>query len=144
MIERKFKIRAPIETVFQVIRDFGSYPDFLNTTETAKEKKLKSGVQVDFTVRVVKTIHYTLKFKIEEPHTIEWELVRGDLMKKNTGAWRLKKLSESLTETTYEIDIDFGWLVPKIILEQVTKTQLPETLDAFKERAEALAKEKLA
>lgn len=144
MIERKFKINAPIETVYKVIRDFESYPDFLSTTDSAKERKLKSGVQVDFTIQVVKTIHYTLKFKLDEPNTIEWELVKGDLMKVNSGAWRLTKLSEKSTEAVYEIDIDFGWLVPKMIIEQVTRTQLPETLEAFKSRAEKIAKEHTA
>jgi ribosome-associated toxin RatA of RatAB toxin-antitoxin module len=144
MIERKIKIKAPIEVVYQVIRDFESYPDFLTTTDSAKEKKLKSSLQVDFTVQVVKTIHYTLKFRLEEPTLVEWDLVKGDLMKKNTGAWRLTKVSDTLTEAVYQIDIDFGWLVPKMIIEQVTKTQLPETLEAFKTRAETFAREKQA
>jgi coenzyme Q-binding protein COQ10 len=136
MIERKIKIKAPIDTVYQVIRDFESYPDFLKTTDFAKEKNLKSGLQVHFKIQVVKTIEYTLKFECEEPRLVKWVLVKGDLMKKNSGQWELKKIAEDLTEATYQIDIDFGWLVPKMILEQVTKTQLPETLEAFKDRAE--------
>ncbi|MDB5036476.1 MAG: putative oligoketide cyclase/dehydratase or lipid transport protein YfjG [Bacteriovoracaceae bacterium] len=139
MIERKIKIKAPIEIVYQVVRNFQEYPEFLSTTHSAKEKKLKTGVQVDFSVTVIKAIHYTLKFELEEPTLVAWEFVKGDLMKKNSGSWKLKSLSKNLTEATYSIDIDFGWMVPKMIIEQVTKIQLPETLDAFKDRAEALA-----
>ena len=144
MIQKKIKIKAPIETVFQVVRDFKSYPDFLKTTDSAKEKKLKSGIQVDFTVNVIKIIHYSLKFNIEEPTLVAWELVKGDLMKKNSGAWKLKALSDGTTEADYSIDVEFGWMVPKMVVEQLTKTQLPELLNAFKFRAEALAKERSA
>lgn len=143
MIERKIKISAPINVVFKVIRDFASYPEFLTTTEEAKERKLKSGIHVDFTLQVIKSINYTLKFDIEEPNKVEWTLVKGDLMKKNSGSWHLTKISDNITEAIYRIDVDFGWLVPKMIVEQLTKTQLPETLDAFKKRAEQLARERV-
>jgi ribosome-associated toxin RatA of RatAB toxin-antitoxin module len=141
MIERKIKIKAPLETVYKVICDFESYPEFLNTTHSAKAKKLKNSFQVDFTIEVIKTIHYTLRFEFKEPTYLGWELVKGDLMKKNSGSWELKAISDAVTEAIYSIDIDFGWLVPKMIVEQVTKTQLPETLEAFKKRAENLFKE---
>jgi coenzyme Q-binding protein COQ10 len=140
MIQRKIKINAPLTTVFQVIRDFKSYPEFLSTTESAKEKKLKEGIRVEFKVNVIKLIQYTLAFDIEEPNSLSWSLVEGDLMKKNSGAWKLKSLSESTTEALYSIDVEFGWMVPKIIVDQLTKIQLPELLEAFKLRAEKKAK----
>ncbi len=139
MIKRKFKIKAPIAKVYSVIRDFESYPEFIPSTSKAKEKKVKDAVHVDFAINIVKDIKYTLKFEIEEPHSISWELVSGDLMKKNSGSWSLKELSPTETEAVYSIDVDFGWLVPKMIIEKVTEVQLPETLNAFKTRAEELA-----
>ena len=81
MVQRKIKIKAPIEIVYQVIRDFNSYPDFLSTTHSAKERKSKDDIQVDFTIDVIKTIKYTLRFDLEEPKLVSWELVKGDLMK---------------------------------------------------------------
>jgi len=139
MVQREIEVKAPIETMFSVIRDFASYPEFLSTTHSAKERKTKSGIVVDFSIDVVKTIHYTLKFQMEEPTRLSWELVKGDLMKKNAGSWELTSLGPKKTKALYSIDVDFGWLVPKMIIDQVTKTQLPDTLKAFKERAEGLA-----
>lgn len=139
MVERDIEISAPIETVYSVIRDFKSYPKFLSTTHAVKERNLKSGLFVDFTIEVIKAIQYTLKFECREPNEISWEFVEGDLMKKNSGAWKLEAISPQKTRAHYSIDISFGWMVPKTIVEQVTKTQLPEMLEAFKERAEAKA-----
>lgn len=139
MIKRKITINAPIETVFAVIRDFRSYPEFLSTTRSAKERKVKGETHIDFEVHIMKTIRYTLKVTEHPPHELSWTLVKGDLMKKNSGGWKLSKISNGKTKAEYHLDIDFGWLVPKSILETVTKIQLPEMLEAFKNRAEEKA-----
>jgi len=138
VIERKLKIKAPIDIVFAVVRNFEAYPEFLETTLSAKERKGESGIEVDFEVEVVKKIRYTLAIEEKAPDKVSWSLVSGELMKSNSGAWVLKSLDSETTEARYQIDIGFGWLVPKAIIEQVTKSQLPETLKAFKERAENL------
>ncbi|MBN8555353.1 MAG: SRPBCC family protein [Deltaproteobacteria bacterium] len=139
MIEREILINAPIDKVFKVIRDFESYPEFLSTTHSAKEKKLKNKIVVDFSVEVIKSIHYSLEFKVTEPTEVSWTFLKGDLMKKNSGSWELEAVSDKKTKALYKIDIDFGWMVPKMIIDQVTKTQLPQTLEAFKKRAENLS-----
>ena len=139
MIEREILINAPIEDVFKVIRDFEAYPEFLSTTHSAKERKIKNKIVVDFSVEVIKPIHYSLEFEVEEPQRISWKFLKGDLMKKNSGSWELTAIKEKKTKALYKIDIDFGWLVPKMIIDQVTKTQLPQTLEAFKKRAEDLS-----
>ncbi len=140
MIERKFTIKAPIEYCFQAVRDFEAYPDFLKTTKSAKEQKKKASIEVDFTINVIKEISYTLRFEEKPPYELRWVFVSGDLIKSNTGAWLFKSMSDTQTEATYQIDISFGWLVPKMIVDQITQTQLPETLEAFRKRAEKLCK----
>lgn len=136
MIKRKIIIDAPIEVVFQVIRDFESYPKFLSTTKSAKEKKKNGETLVYFSIELIKPIRYTLKIEEESPNLVSWTFVEGDLMKTNEGSWKLKALSKEQTEAQYSIDVSFGWMVPQMIVDQVTKNQLPESLDAFKERAE--------
>ena len=57
-------------------------------------------------------------------------------MKSNEGSWKLEKISDDKTKAIYTVEVGFGWLVPKQIAEQLTKVNLPQTLAAFKERAE--------
>lgn len=139
MVSREIRIKAPVEKVFEVISDFSSYPKFLPATKKAKERKLKSGHFVDFEVDVIKTISYTLKIEMNPPGELRWHFVEGELMKTNSGSWRLEKISDSETLAHYEVDVSFGWLVPKGIVDQLTKTQLPEMLEAFKSRAEEMS-----
>lgn len=139
MVEREIEIKAPIETVYKVIRDFEAYPEFIPSTKTANEVTDSHGPDVDFSVHLMKPIRYRLKFECTEPTEVKWSLVKGDLMKKNNGSWSLTSSGPNKTKAIYRIDIDFGWMVPKMIVDELTRIQLPETLEAFKKRAEELA-----
>ena len=136
MITREIIIDAPRDKVFDVVSRFSDYPKFLKGTEAAKERKLKSGHFVDFKINLMKTVSYTIKVEMNAPASLQWEFVEGELMKTNSGSWQLEEMGPNRTKAKYSIDISFGWLVPKTIVEQLTKTQLPEMLDSFKARAE--------
>jgi ribosome-associated toxin RatA of RatAB toxin-antitoxin module len=140
MVEREIEIDAPLETVFRVISDLEKYPEFLSTTKEVVMRPTAEGVEADFSIQVIKPIRYTLKFRMDPPRSLQWEFVRGELMKTNSGGWKLEKLSDSKTKAFYCVDATFGWMVPKALVEQVTKLQLPEMLQAFKLRAEEMAK----
>lgn len=138
MIERTLQINAPCDVVFEVIRSFELYPEFLSSTKSAKVRRLKSGLFVDFQVSVIKTIEYTLKIEEIDSKSLRWVLHKGDLFKKNSGAWELEEIAPDKTEARYSIDVGFGWMVPSGLVHQLTETQLPELLDSFKKRAETL------
>ncbi len=140
MITREIEINAPVETVFEVVNDFGAYPQFLETTTSAKERKTKKGHFVDFEVSLIKKIHYTIKVEAEAPQKLSWTFVEGELMKDNSGSWELTSLGPDRTKAVYSVNVQFGWMVPQSIVDQLTKVQLPLLLDAFKVRMEQRAK----
>jgi ribosome-associated toxin RatA of RatAB toxin-antitoxin module len=134
------EIEAPIKTVFEVISDFEAYPDFLpETKEVVIDKKSGKNLRVTFSINLIKKIRYTLDIKLSPPSGLSWELVEGDLMKSNTGKWKLKEGKKGLTEAHYEIDMDLGAMVPKAISNKLIGTNLPTMMKQFKERAEELA-----
>jgi ribosome-associated toxin RatA of RatAB toxin-antitoxin module len=137
MVEREIEINAPIEKVYSVIRNFSAYPEFIPSTKSAEEDEDSTGPEVDFSLQVIKPIRYRLKFKCDEPNGLKWSLVKGEFMKRNSGSWNLKSLGPKKTLATYKIDVEFGWMVPKMIVDELTRIQLPELLEAFKKRAEA-------
>lgn len=136
MVEREIEFNAPIEKVYDILRDFESYPKFIPSTKSAEEVEGTSGPEVDFSLQVIKPIRYRLKFQCEKPNSISWTLVKGEFMKKNSGSWNLKSLGPKKTKALYKIDIEFGWMVPKMIIEELTRIQLPELFEAFKKRVE--------
>lgn len=135
----KITINAPIKTVFDVVTDFESYPEFLSGSKGVKVLSKKgSNVQVEFKVDVIKTVTYVLDFKLSSPKECSWKFVKGDFMKSNTGSWKLKEVKKGVTEAIYEIDISFGLLVPGNIATMLVGKNLPTMMKEFKERAEAM------
>ncbi len=134
------EINAPIKTVFEVISDFESYPDFLPETKKVEvEKKSGKSARVNFTISLIKKINYTLDIKFNPFHGLSWELVEGDMMKANSGQWKLHEGKNGTTKATYEIDMDFGGMVPKAISTKLIGSNLPTMMKQFRDRIEELA-----
>lgn len=134
MVEREIIFEAPIEKVFQVISDFESYPKFLTSTESAVSRQTPRGEEVDFEINLIKPVRYTIRVSKKAPHELSWDFVSGEMMKKNSGSWKLKDLGDGRTQALYSVDVGFGWMVPKMVVDQLTKIQLPLMLEAFQKR----------
>lgn len=145
MVTQNIQIKAPLQTVYETIVDFESYPHFLSDMKEAKiawceDKRM----EVKFKINLIKEITYTLLFELDPPHGVYWKLKSGDWMKTNAGSWELKAKGESLTQARYSIDIDFSLWVPKAITQALVEKNLPQTLKAFKKRSEQLHRKKSA
>lgn len=137
MLERELLLEAPIERAFEVITKLDDYPQFVQGTENVRSYRENGVLYADFTVNVIKKIHYTLEFSLIEPTDVEWHMLKGEMFKRNSGAWRLKEESPNLTRAVYQVDVQFGWAVPKKIIQKLTETQLPDLMEAFKKRIES-------
>jgi len=130
-------IDASREKVFDVISDFESYPEFLpEMKDVYVEEATAKEVVASFTLSLIKSIEYTLKIKLNKPTSVSWVLVEGEMMIRNTGSWKLKKLSAKKTEATYTIDVGFGLLVPSSVANMLVERSLPQMLENFRERIE--------
>ena len=142
--QRTIIINASPEKIFSVITDYNNYPTFLKEVTSCKvESRNDNTVVASFVVDIkVKEIAYTIRLT-EQPNTIlSWTLIKGDYMEVNNGSWVLRDLGNGTTEATYSVEI-----VPQVpramkfmkntIASALTEKSLPQTLDAFKARAEA-------
>ncbi len=121
-----------VSRVFNVISDFMSYPDVISDIVSAEviENK-KTSTVVKFELKIVKNFYYILELKEKKNKEISWTLVESDIMKHNIGSWSFKKLDENQTQATYKIDVKFGLLVPKMIINAVVKGNLPQMFQEF-------------
>ena len=128
---------APPESCYKVITDYEKYPSFLKETKSViVRKKTGQVAEVTYTIDVIKKITYTLKMAGTPSSGIKWNLVEGDLMKKNSGEWILKGEGGGKTRATYAIDIEFGVFVPGMISKMLIGSNLPSMLKSFKKRIE--------
>ena len=139
-------INTSPDKIYSVIVDYLNYPVFLKDVTSAQiDSKTGNTTVASFAIDIkVKKINYTIRLTEEENTSVSWTLVKGDFMEENNGSWHLKDLGDGRTEATYSVDI-----VPKVprslallkgkISKALAKTSLPDTLAAFKSRAESLS-----
>ena len=121
---------------FDVVCDYQRYPEFISEIINARMISVQPK-RVEFTLELVKTFHYVLEFKEKSPTEISWKLVDSNLFKKNSGGWRIQKENGALA-VTYSLDVEFGFLVPSVIVNRMVKKDLPKMIDRFSNRVLAL------
>ena len=142
-ITREVVIAVPPARLFEVILDYERYPEFVPGLKGCKVKgRTAAGVDVEYELDLgVKKIRYVLRHLEQPPTRNTWSLVSGDWMKVSNGGWELaSEGTGTRARYTVEIQIAKPALVPQALVDRVsdelTKVQLPRTLDAFKARAE--------
>ena len=138
--QRSIVVNVTPEQFMAVIGDYDKYPEFIADIRKIKVLKREGNVaEVEYEIEVIKKIHYTVRI-VTEGLTARWSLVKGDLFKKNEGAWQLKAEGDGKTHATYTLEIAFGGFipVPGAVVSALTEKNLPALLDSFKKRAEQL------
>lgn len=127
------------KTIYDIVLDFESYPEFLDDVKSVSVKKSGKSLQATFEVSVIKSFKYTLKFTTVANKKISWELVEGDMLKKNNGSWIFEPEGKGKTHVTYNIEVDLGLFVPSMVTNKLVGKNLPTMMQKFKERAEELS-----
>ena len=140
--ERKEEIKIPLRQLYNVICDYGSYPEFVTGMKAAEVLGSPEEGQdkVRFDLELVKRLRYEVLMKrsiATDNHAaiVQWELIEGDLLKKNSGRWELKALSPELTEVKYSLEVEFNFRVPGFILKGLIANSLPLAIREFADRA---------
>jgi len=140
--EHVVEINAPIETVFSVITDYESLPEWMTFIKECFVHKRDSngmGLVVEFLVDLkVKKINYTLRYSYEAPNVVAWEYIEGDV-KSIDGGYRFEQLDSDLTKAHYSLDVDTGFYVPGPIKKTLSGQAMRDSLNQLKDRAEELA-----
>ena len=142
-ISRELVVRVPVERFYDLVVDYESYPGFVPSVRGCKVVHVAKGYRdVEYRVDLgVKTIQYVLRHVETRPDKVTWSLVKGDMMKVSNGAWELMPhAGHTLARYTVEVQVTKPPLIPQGIVDRVsdelTKVQLPRTLEAFRARAE--------
>lgn len=140
-VEREIEIAAPVEKVFDVVADVASYPQFLDGLGMVGVEILDSGDDFQVVKHAVKkmgtVVSYTLRYSLQKPEKITWSFVEGQMMKDNRGSWEFTGLGDDRTRARYQVEVRFGMLVPKSLVNAMVAKELPQMLEAFKQRAES-------
>lgn len=144
VVTQEVFIDAPIDRVYDVIVDYGRYPEFVPGIKACRVLAGGPGKRVEYELDLgIKRFKYVLRHEEERPRKVTWSLLSGELMKVSNGSWELHAEGDR-TRAHYSVEILISKppLVPQAVIdkisEELTKVNLPRNLHAFKARAESL------
>ncbi len=119
---------------YNVLKDYAKYPEFLKEVKSCTVLEDKGNEKiVEYKVSVVKDLTYVNQQFENEPHTIHWKFMKGDLFKKMEGGWKLEDVGGK-TKATYIIRAEFSMFVPSMIVKTVLSANLPTMMKAYHQR----------
>ncbi len=142
VLSKEVVIGVPVEQFFDLLLDYERYPEFVPNLKACRVLPGRGHKDIEYELDLgIKRIRYTLRHIEERPRRIAWSLVGGDMMKVSNGSWELWD-EGGCTRARYSVEIQIAKppLIPQAIVDRVsdelTRVQLPKTLQAFKVRAE--------
>jgi uncharacterized membrane protein len=132
-------VEAPAAEIMAVIADFPAYPEWVAAAK--KVEVIEDGPdgrarQVHFVLDAgaVKD-DYVLEYTWDGDHRVSWNLVKGQMQKRQEGSYTLEE-SDGRTEVTYRITIDLSIPMLGMIKRKAEKVILDTALKELKKRVE--------
>jgi uncharacterized membrane protein len=132
-------VNAPAADVMAVIADFPSYPQWVaaakkvEVEEAGPDGRAKR-VHFVLDAGAVKD-DYVLEYTWDDDRAVSWNLVRGQMQKRQEGSYRLAERG-GVTEVTYAITIDLSIPMLGMIKRKAEKVILDTALKELKKRVE--------
>lgn len=134
-------IAAPIDTVWEVITDLDTYPEW---TEGVLETEVVSTNDDGYPHRArfkvdakVAEITYVIEYRYTD-HDVAWHLVEGDTISQLDGLYELWE-KDGVTGVRYSLEVDVDLPLPGFLKKRAARTILDQGLTGLKQRAESRA-----
>ncbi len=138
-IHRSALVPHSAETLYHLINDLASYPEFLDGIVAAEVLEVSEYHMVGSMVVRKAGIERTLvtRNRLEPPHRIELKLERGPL-KQLDGVWTLKPLGEEGCRVTLDLSFETEGRLTALAFGPVFKQLADRMVDSFVRRADDL------
>jgi ribosome-associated toxin RatA of RatAB toxin-antitoxin module len=134
-------VAAPPADVMAVIADFPSYPEWVaaaKQVDVLESGPDGRGRRVHFVLDAgaVKD-DYVLQYTWDGDRQVSWQLVQGQMQKRQEGSYTLVETAPGSTEVTYAIAIDLSIPMLGMIKRKAEKVILDTALKELKKRVES-------
>lgn len=138
--EHTVEIEAPIETSFDAIVDYESFPGWQDAVDSVEvlsrtEDGLGENVRL-FVDAKVRKIDYQLRYSYSRPTEINWDFVEGNGMRDVDGVYTFESLGPARTRATYKLGADPEIPVPGMVLRRTHKSLVKRSVEDLKSEAE--------
>ena len=135
-------IDARPPAIMTVIADFANYPEWTGSVKKAEVLEEGDGGRarrVAFTLDAgVVRDQYELVYVWNGDHSVEWELVRGQMMRAQSGSYVLDEIEPGRTEVTYTLSVDLAIPMLGLLKRKAERVVMDTALKQLKKRVEAV------
>jgi len=134
MIKAVINVEAPSQHVFNVLTDFPHYREWIPGCEQCTVTSRSGSVtDTDIVLSSPRRMELGLRFEAQPPQVLNFRMVRGKEMKSYVGTYRLIEAADGKgTVVVAELDIDAGFMVPKFMVDKISKKLIDETGNALR------------
>lgn len=120
------KAQVPASEVLAAIRDYESYPKFVEGVKSIRTERItENSSRVFYDLELGKRIQYSCLHK-EGEGSNSWTLEDGGgFLKKNEGTWTVTSTGPSSCEVAYDLEIEFSGFVPSFMINPLIRRSLP-------------------
>ena len=141
--EHTVEIAAPIETCFEAITDYETFPTWQSAvvdTEVLDHDGKGRGSKVRLFIDAkVRRVDYTLAYHYDEPRLIEWDFVEGNGIDGADGHYLFEELGDGRTRATYKLGLGLALPLPGMVARRAHSSTLKRSVEDLKREAERRA-----
>lgn len=137
-------IAAPAERILEVLLDYEAYPSWAADLKGVTVDKVgEDGRAEEVTYRAAamgRSTSYTLSYEYsDDPITLAWRLVRGDIMRRLDGSYVLEPVpgDDGKTSVTYHLAVELIIPLPGFVKRRAEAKIIHTALRDLRDRVEA-------
>jgi carbon monoxide dehydrogenase subunit G len=140
MIKAVINVPAPRQAVFSVLTDYPGYRNWIPGCEQCTVTS-QSGNSADAQIVVssMKRIEMALRFEAQPIQSLAFRMTQGKELKAYSGTYRLMDATDGKgTVVIAELEIDAGMMVPKFMVDRMSKKMIDDTGVALRKHMETV------
>lgn len=134
MIKAVVNIEVSAQNVFNALTDYPRYKEWIPGCEKCMVTSSSgNAADTDIVVTGIKRIDMGLHFEAQPPHALSFRMTRGKDLKTYAGTYRLMDAADGKgTVMVAELDIDLGGMVPKFMVDKMTRKMIDDLVASLK------------
>jgi len=139
MIKAVINVEAPPQHVFNILTDYPRYKDWIPGCEKCSVLSQTGAVtDAEIIVSGMKRIEMALRFEAQPPQALSFKMTKAKDIKAYSGTYRLMPAADGKgTVVIAELEIDAGFMVPKFMVDKISRKMMDDTGEALRKHATA-------
>ena len=129
MIKAVINVAAPRPQVFGILSDYPRYKDWVPGCERCVVTSASGNTSdTEIVISSMKRIELGVRFEAQPDQLLSFRMTKGKELKAYSGTYRLMDAADgSGTVVIAELEIDVGMMVPKFMVDKMTRKMMDDT-----------------